>query len=90
LSIAAGEISQLESRYERLKLLEGWCLINLPARHQQLKDWAGNNLAELCRSLSQQGKNVNGDALTEVALSSQSDSFMSWYVFILQGHAAIH
>ncbi|KAI1629114.1 hypothetical protein EDD37DRAFT_37279 [Exophiala viscosa] len=80
LSIAAGQISQLKIRYERLKMLEDWCHEHLPARHQQLKGWVASNLAELCRSLAQQGKDVNGDVLTEIALAYQSDSFISCFL----------
>jgi hypothetical protein len=78
LSVAAGEISELKSRYERLKMLESWCLQSLSARYQDLRDWTAQHLAEFCRSLSEKGQEVDGDILTEIALSYQSDAFMSW------------
>ncbi|KAI1617338.1 hypothetical protein EDD36DRAFT_161039 [Exophiala viscosa] len=77
LSIAAGQISQLKDRYERLKTIESWCLQFLPARYQDLRDWTARHLANFCRSLSEKDHYIDGDVLTEIALSYQSDSFMS-------------
>jgi len=78
LSVAAGQISELKSRHERLKILESWCLQNLSAQYQDLREWAARHLADFCRSLSERGQDVDGDVLTEIALSYQSDAFMSW------------